>query len=111
MTAPLNPNHSIVTPIEDVKEGMKSLTMYYYQSMRAAGYSELDAKEHTALLLEQLHRDFRNDAQLETKEIGPISKRVDSVVKIAEDYAKANPSMRNLYEQLLSIQREINKKR
>lgn len=107
MSAPLNNDNPAIPLIEEARIGIETLAMYHYQSMLDAGFDENYAKQNTALLLENQHTKFLSDAGLNSKSIGTVSSRITKLLKSVESLAKSNTEARLIYNELLSIEKQL----
>jgi hypothetical protein len=109
MSAPLNDNNPHVAPIEDAKQGIQTFAMFYYQTLLDAGFDKASAKDQTASLLEQQYYFFCEQGKVEAKSIGTVKAKLTRAIETVKQEAKANPTLRIVYNDLLSIQSQVNK--
>lgn len=107
MPAPLSDNNPSVPPIEDAKQGIQTFSMFYYQSLLDAGFDVSSAKHHVALLLEQQYNRFCEQGSITPKNLGTVHTKLGKVIKTLSEQAKDNPSLRSVYNDLLSIQTQM----
>lgn len=107
MSAPLNSNSPLVPPIEDAKQGIQTFAMFYYQSLLDAGFNSQSAKSQVSTLLEQQYYRFCEQGNISAKSLGTVDTKLAKVIKAIEEHAKSDPSLRSVYNDLLSIQTQM----
>ena len=110
MVAPLNSNHPLVPAMEEARQGIQTFAMFYYQSLLDAGFQSNDAKRYVADLLEQQYYFFCESGQMTPKTLGTVEKKLERVLEQVKQLAMANPALRSVYNELLSIQAQLNKR-
>ena len=109
MTAPLSNEGAI--PIEETKSAVTSMLMYSYQAFVDAGYSSQDAKRQVAAMVESIHQSFAEAADIQASSLGGPLQKLESTIQKTKELAKTTPAVRDIYNDLLSINAQLKKKR
>jgi hypothetical protein len=105
MMIPLNEEKMM--PAKEIEEGILSMTMYYYKTMRDLGFSVHDAKEHAAKAIETAYYKYCENGSITPKSLGSVEKKLERVTETVKEEAKSNPALRSAYQNLLSIQKQV----
>lgn len=111
MTIPLNDESSQSAAIEQTKSAITSMLMYSHMSFMDAGFPSEEAKKKVVQMIESIHETFAEAADLDVRSLAGPLQRLDKAVLAAKEQAKQYPSVRNLYQDLLTVQAQLNKKR
>jgi hypothetical protein len=110
-TEPLDQQEVNLEPMEDAKSAMTAMAMYYYKSMVDGGYPRAEAKQAVADFIEEIHLHYCDIGDIEPKSLGTIETRLQRAISNTVELARIHLPARQIYDDLLSIQMQLKKKR
>lgn len=97
-------------PVDDAKQSVLSLLMYYYESTVQGGFTKEQAKEVVAELIEDVHEQYMTVGDMQRTPIGTPHKHLQRAMEKVKAKAKTDTDMRSVYEDLVALEKQLPKK-